>query len=436
MTVKVHIDSKSYKIKPKDDVRNIKPRLQNSTPVNLTISELADKLSKGYSVSPAVLKGGCRAENWQEQQVFMVDIDNDKKGAVLMPKQAKDICNQNNIPVSFMYHSFSSTREKPKYRLVFICAEIITDRALREVIAETLVSLFPQADESCKNADRLFFGTNIQIKNIAENATFSIENILIHHTPKVKSFGASNDELENLKRDFDLFSYMKSLTGDDLKFNNSKCAMFKHCCICGHSNDLVYYHDTNTFKCFGAHGNVGGSVIDFIMYSQNKDLKNAIEYFKHKLLKMPKEVPNKLQRRDYAISKGKISISNPKYQKYLKQLRPEDNPRYTLDDKGMGELFADIHKDKLRYNVTAKEWFYFNGKVWEEDTGSMRASRYAKVLADELIIYSTEIDNDSKKFSYQDFYIRLGIKSRRDTMLADTRDKYFISNESLDKNLY
>lgn len=108
---------------------------------------------------------------------------------------------------------------------------------------------------------------------------------------------------------------------------------------------------------------------------------------------------------------------------------------YTLDDKGLGELFADFNKDYARYNVTAKEWFIYTGKVWVEDTGGMAVSRRAKNLADRLINYSTTIEDDRRKSEYISFFCKLGQLRYRDIMIRDSKDKYCISSEDLDSNL-
>ena len=66
----------------------------------------------------------------------------------------------------------------------------------------------------------------------------------------------------------------------------------------------------------------------------------------------------------------------------LTELNPYKN--YSHDDKGLGELFADVYKNQCRYNTTTKSWYIYNGKCWIEDTGNVKVSRYAKKLYDEL----------------------------------------------------
>ncbi len=108
---------------------------------------------------------------------------------------------------------------------------------------------------------------------------------------------------------------------------------------------------------------------------------------------------------------------------------------YSWDDKGFGELFADVFRDTCRYNVTAKEWYYFNGKIWKQDTGGMFTSQRAKELANALICYCASIVNERQKTDYLKSVTKYGQLRYRETMVKDARDKFFIAQNDLDKNL-
>ncbi len=119
--------------------------------------------------------------------------------------------------------------------------------------------------------------------------------------------------------------------------------------------------------------------------------------------------------------------------KKIRGLKPE---QYELNDKGNGQLFADIFKDTLRYNATAKEWFYFDGKRWQQDTEGMIAENKAKELSDALFVYSTAIDDGKLKTEYIKHVARMGSRRTRKTMIDDARSAYYITNDDLDKDLY
>lgn len=128
----------------------------------------------------------------------------------------------------------------------------------------------------------------------------------------------------------------------------------------------------------------------------------------------------------------KRRVSNDLMGKIIK-LQPE---QYELNDKGNACLFADMYRDCLRYNSTAKEWFYYNGQRWRQDTGGMIAEGKAKELSDVLCAYAYQIQDDAVRASYMRHVAKLGSRRVRKTMLDDSRDLNFITNADLDKDLY
>lgn len=176
--VKVHIDTKGYSEKPKD-FSTIKPRTQNNKTIQeIEIKKLIERIEHGYTISPGILNNGMCADNWIEQTLFMVDIDNDNKDLPTMyPNEALSICEKHKLSPIFYYPSFSNSESKPKYRLVFLMDKVITNKKDREKIVKTLISLFPQSDKSCKNADRIFFGTNSKAIICNLNARISMYQI-------------------------------------------------------------------------------------------------------------------------------------------------------------------------------------------------------------------------------------------------------------------
>lgn len=119
--------------------------------------------------------------------------------------------------------------------------------------------------------------------------------------------------------------------------------------------------------------------------------------------------------------------------KRVQELEVETN--YQLNDKGFGEIFAEVNKDTCRYNATAKEWYYYNGKVWQRDEGSMRTLNKAKELADSLLIHATTIQDEYIKKHFVDYVSKLGQLRYRETMVKDSRDIYFVTQADFDKNL-
>ena len=328
----VQVDSKGFNQKPESkDIGGIKVRTQKSEPQNLTIKELAKYIEKGHSFSTGVLTGGLGATNWNQQQLFAVDIDNDNVNQpILNVNDAIKICKDNELTPIICYHSFSSTKRKPKYRLIFALDEIIVEENKRSFIAETLIKLFPQADESCKNADRIFFGTNKKVQTSSYTTKITFQKIIELGEPKIESL---KSDLEKLKAKFDFKKFLDAECGEITR-TNQKYIMYKTCPICKHKDDFVYYPKTNSFKCFSTHGNVGGSIIDYLIYTRKFNQKEAIDYFLYTLCKLPK---NKKQEQ-FLIPKNLTTISS--YELMTSELPPLYWCVENLLPQGLGILAA------------------------------------------------------------------------------------------------
>ena len=66
----------------------------------------------------------------------------------------------------------------------------------------------------------------------------------------------------------------------------------------------------------------------------------------------------------------------------------------------------------------------------------MNVSRYAKTLADTLLIYASTISDDKRGQNYVEYIAKLGRLRNRKTMIEDAKDKYYICNDDLDKDIY
>ncbi len=299
MTISLQFDTVPYKTKPKGvEIAAIKQRLCSVTPGTLTISQMAELITQGYSFTPAVLIGGAKAENWSSQQLFCLDIDNEDKSISgkhnkqraaepLTVEQVLDRCSSWGIKPALVYETFSSSAEWQKFRVVFASDTVIKDKQKALNIQLGLMELFPECDKACKNADRLFFGGK-SILHIDENALMTAANV-----SELENFGAfcslpapavpaeKDKRLDDLKRDFDFLNYIRGFGGTERRAG--RLIQFNPCPICGHNGDFYYYPDTNSFMCFGANGNCGGSVIDFIMKKESLDRKAAVIFFKREL---------------------------------------------------------------------------------------------------------------------------------------------------------
>ena len=116
----------------------------------------------------------------------------------------------------------------------------------------------------------------------------------------------------------------------------------------------------------------------------------------------------------------------------LKQIAPEK--KNSINDIGISDIYANIYKSRLRYNVTAKQWYYFNGKVWVEDTGSMIALQKMKELAKALLVYVSIISNDDTTKEFIKGVARLGTYKVRDNIVKDSMTKACVKQNDFDRN--
>lgn len=104
-----------------------------------------------------------------------------------------------------------------------------------------------------------------------------------------------------------------------------------------------------------------------------------------------------------------------------------------LNDKGFGRMYAKAFKDVLRYNITSKSWYYYNGKVWQEDKGDMKAKNFAKKFSDVIIEYCEEIKLDSKSMRKIN---TLTSMTKRNTIISDARCECTIKTEDFDTDIF
>lgn len=118
----------------------------------------------------------------------------------------------------------------------------------------------------------------------------------------------------------------------------------------------------------------------------------------------------------------------------LADLHPEKSDRYGWHDIGNGYLFADWYKDRARYVPERKKWFIYTGRVWEPDTGNLRAMELCKKLADELAVYALSIPDERQRNDYLDFVRHWQRRNYRETVLKDAASVYPVKLADFDKD--
>lgn len=164
-TYTLTIDRTPHQSKPKGaEIGAITRRLQAAGPEAVSYEELERIILTGGTICC-----GCyqpTQSKWGEfvgMQLFALDFDNPD---VLDPMDALGRCEEMNLPPLMMYFTFSATVEPwyPKYRLLFDAGELIADKHECECFLITLLEVFPEADQACKNLNRLYFGGSEAIR--------------------------------------------------------------------------------------------------------------------------------------------------------------------------------------------------------------------------------------------------------------------------------
>lgn len=436
----VKIDTTRYNTKPTGgEIGVIRNRLGKIKAIETSFQDFVTAVEIGKSFQPSQSTGNC-ARDWTSQNLFCIDIDNTDSGEQLSYEDIQAICQSYNILPVGIYESFSSTTEHPKFRVIFITDEVITEENKRRDIITTLIDIFPQSDKSCKDGVRIFFGTNKKFCYVNDVARISYEHIL-QIKKKLQSLeeknssisqyiSGYNNDLSSKIEQFDFLGFLKKNCGE-INSSNNEYIQFHNCPICGGHDDFTYYYNSKLFTCFGRNGKVSGNIINFLSLTKNISKSDAVKYFLEEILG---------EKNDKACS---ITIAHTpcsqEVNMFLEKFKIYKPENYSLDDKGISRLFATTIKDLYRYNVDTKCWMFYNGKYWESDKEATKVSVTLKFFTDALSRYSriNNIEQNHYNEALNKSVKKLGGKNKRDTILKDSMSELPISNAELDskKNL-
>ena len=165
-----YFDEEMFKHKPKNgyEFARIKNRIQpNNFTKYSSIQEIADEILCGKTCIPSAIKNNPN-ENWQCQQVFLVDFDNkiDNEDVLVgdsnhvSESQIIEYCRKINLLPTIIYNTLSHKECQHKFRLVYVFEEPITDIEVAKAVMEYLLEKFKEfnLDMSKKNLADMFLG--------------------------------------------------------------------------------------------------------------------------------------------------------------------------------------------------------------------------------------------------------------------------------------
>lgn len=152
------------------------------------MEELAQSIgNEGYSFIPAFMKGERKKQNFQSMQWFVLDIDGGAGFQEISRRSA-----ENNLQIAFAYHTFRSFENKEWFRVVYIHDVPVMDRQAAEIMLDMMLRVFPEADKSCCDVSRMFFGGK-GIICLNPEARFNLGDLM-------NAFMRASDRGDNLKR--------------------------------------------------------------------------------------------------------------------------------------------------------------------------------------------------------------------------------------------
>lgn len=92
---------------------------------------------------------------------------------------------------------------------------------------------------------------------------------------------------------------------------------------------------------------------------------------------------------------------------------------FDLTDTGNGQRFAHYYKDNIRYSKNRKKWFFWDGKVWREDTTN-EIRRLADDCIEKMKKQAFTYDDENKKESLLKWAMKTASNKQKTNMIAET----------------
>ncbi|MCQ2485096.1 MAG: phage/plasmid primase, P4 family [Clostridia bacterium] len=129
---------------------------------------------------------------------------------------------------------------------------------------------------------------------------------------------------------------------------------------------------------------------------------------------------------------AKMEINQEYVLNRLNAIEPLNNSKYeNFDEIALSQLFAEVFKDCLTYNVTLKRFMYFDGTYWKTDDGT-ETERMAQEFATALYMHTL----NSKRTDIKKRIFKLSERRARLNLIADAKTENRCSAEDFDKNPY
>ena len=172
-TYPITIDPTPLKEKPEWSIRSHINRRLNKN-INVTIDQLSNLVAppNSFTWSPGIFNGTPSNDNWSSQSIFALDFDDGE----LSIKEVYNRLHLYEIKLQLWYETFSSCETLFKFRVVLFLDYPVTNPKIHKLISLGLLKLFPEADQSCKDQARYYFGGSAA--TVTSYSPISLSNLI------------------------------------------------------------------------------------------------------------------------------------------------------------------------------------------------------------------------------------------------------------------
>lgn len=112
-------------------------------------------------------------------------------------------------------------------------------------------------------------------------------------------------------------------------------------------------------------------------------------------------------------------------------IQPEKTREY--NEMGFSQIYSEVFADELIYNVTAKNWFFYDGIRWREGLGGVYAAEKAKELYRLLKMYGSKLDEKQGE-TFLKYVLSYGDLHKRERLVKDAHSLMAKTQEGFDCN--
>ena len=382
--ITTNVEKQTHNSKPTHQAGAIRNILgEKSATVTLSAKSFAKIITEGgNSFTLGVMNGRNDADWGGNQRLFAVDIDNKNDCPKETLESLLDKFQNLGINIYLIYETFSSTEECRKYRVLIISETPFSDGEQVKKINEALINISPQADASCKNLSRMYYGSNkgeaylnivttpnsvlINLADNYEQAKAKVDKKINNNAQNYNnSVSNTTSRLGNEIRNFDLCEFVQNDT-NQIGIAVKEGIMLPVCPICGHNNDFTVSKEKNLFYCHSVNGEVGGNIITYLSHTRKVDNKKANRIF---------DIIKKGDFRDYLYKLQDPSAGAPSYITIHNDV-----------EKVHPELLADYIKNNYMYYIAENksqktDVYWHDGTIYKRLSDNAVKSKIRSIIA-------------------------------------------------------